>query len=189
MDQAGRAVLDSTRMLIRAVRGQAGLAYADDTWSPLSDITLSLIARRLGTRLTQDDLGDGIQEIGIPGYVGAPVIVVNRAIAPGLRRLALRHGLAHLVAGELEPEQGGDVRFMSSIHDHMTLEERRADLFALADLIPDRQLMELQRSGYERSELERWVTCEILRYASSWPSERMEDRCGLRMALLETSLR
>ncbi len=31
--------------------------------------------------------------------------------------------------------------------DYMTLEERRADLFALADLIPDRELSERRGSG------------------------------------------
>jgi hypothetical protein len=57
-------------MLIRAVQAQAGLAYADDTWSPISDITLDLIARRMGTLISHRNLGEGIQELGVPGYMG-----------------------------------------------------------------------------------------------------------------------
>jgi hypothetical protein len=121
LDQSARAVLSSTRMLIRAIQAQAGLAYADDTWSPISDITLDLIARRMGTLISHRDLGEGIQELGMPGYLGVPVIVVNRRLSWGTRRLALRHGLAHLVAGELEPEEGSQIRFMSSMFDYMTL--------------------------------------------------------------------
>jgi hypothetical protein len=58
-----------------------------------------------------------------------------------------------LVAGELEPEEGTEVRFMSSLLDCVTLEERRADLFALADLIPDREFKERRRAGYAEAHL------------------------------------
>ncbi len=120
-----RAVLISTRQLLARVREATGLAYADDTWSPISDITLAIIARQMGGVIVQEELGANTQEIGVPGYFGPPAIVINRLIPAGFRRLALRHGLAHLAAGELDVGEGSEVRFMSSILDYDTLEERR----------------------------------------------------------------
>ena len=73
---------------------------------------------------------------------------------------------------------------MSSILDYMTLEERRADLFTLADLIPDRQLQTLQASGYSVRELEHRVTCEIKRCTPTWPADRIADRRALRLSML-----
>jgi Zn-dependent peptidase ImmA (M78 family) len=178
------AVLSSTRATLEATRRQSGLAYADDVWSPIPDITLEIIARNMGAILSEDDLGSSTQELGLPAYFGAPVIVVNRGQPKGLRSLALRHGLAHLVAGELEPEQGAEIRFMSSAFDWMTLEERRADLFALADLVPDRELRRLVGEGYSTDELFRWMWCEIKRYTlEAWPTRRVHDRAVLRLAL------
>lgn len=167
-------------MLLDWVGRQTNLAYADETWSPISDITLGIIARQMGAALVERELGADVQEMGIPGYLGPPVIAVNRSIAPGLKRLALRHGLAHLVAGELEPEEGAGVRFMSSVTDWMTLEERRADLFALADLVPDRVLTEWRARGLA---LEAAVAREIRRYAPAWPAGRVGDRVALRLRL------
>ena len=178
-----RAVVVSTRLLIARVREQAGLAYADDTWSPISDITLDIIARRLGGVIVQDELGANTQEVGVPGYFGPPTIVVNRRIRSGFRRLALRHGLAHLVAGELDVGQDSEVRFMSSVLDYDTLEERRADLFALADLIPDRQLDEVLLAGRPVRELSGFVRTQVQLYAAEWPMRRIRDRTRLRLAL------
>jgi Zn-dependent peptidase ImmA (M78 family) len=175
-DQASAEVVTSTLALIHIVHEQTQLAYADTVWSPVPEITLSLMARRLGCALRRDDLDPSIQEFGLPGYLGVPIIVVNRRAKAGVQSLALRHGLAHLVAGELEPEAGCEVRFMSSVLDYTTLEERRADLFALADLIPERAL-----AGHRR--LEAWLIRQIKRYAPNWPFERIWDRTKLRLLL------
>ncbi len=178
-----RQVLVSTRLLLARVRERSGLAYADDTWSPISDITLDILARQMGGMIVQEELGANTQEIGVPGYFGPPAIVVNRRIAAGFRRLALRHGLAHLAAGELDVGQESEVRFMSSILDYGTLEERRADLFALADLVPDRLIDEALLAGTPLRALPIWVASEIRRYAAAWPDPRVRDRARLRVAL------
>ena len=178
-----RQVLQSTRLLLTHVRDQTGLAYADDTWSPISDITLDIIARQMGGVIVLEELGANTQEIGIPGYFGTPAIVVNRLIPGGFRRLALRHGLAHLAAGELEVGQENEVRFMSSILDYDTLEERRADLFALADLVPDRLLDEILLGGARVRDLPAAIAREVRRYAPEWPARRVRDRSRLRAEL------
>ena len=56
----------------------------------------------------------------------------RRSIARERGRAACRHGLAHLLAGDLDVGEGADVRFMSSILEFMSVEERTADCFALA---------------------------------------------------------
>jgi hypothetical protein len=180
-----RIVLRDARVMIERVRTRTSLPYADDMWSPDSDVTLELIAARLGAELLEDELAPATQELGVPGYFGVPVIIINRNIAPGLKRLALRHGLGHLVAGELDPEPDGGVRLMSSIYDWMTVEERRADLFAIADLVPGRMLRELALRGLTLDERMHWLWCELKRYAPMWPTARIADRVGLRLALYQ----
>lgn len=177
------AVLASTRALIDWTRGQAGHCYADDHFSPISDLDLEIIARRFSCRLKVDVLPSGVQEVGIPGYMGNPTIVVSRDLPSGHRRLAARHGLAHLVAGELEGEHDSGVRFMSSVLDHMTLEERRADLFGLADLIPDRDLATIVRVEPSPEGAREWMRHRIRELTPGWPEQRLEDRASLRWAL------
>lgn len=184
-----QAVIQSTRALLEATRRQSsGLAYAEDDWSPVADITLEMIARRFGAVLRQDDLPASYQELGVPAYFGAPVIVINRNLCTDARRLALRHGLAHLIAGELEAEPAGEVRFMSSALDWMTLCERRADLFAIADLIPDCKIADERAAGADEQDLLWWLCRRIASFAHSWPLERIQDRARLRLALWEEDI-
>lgn len=178
-----RAVLSSAGSLIAAVRDQANMAYADYDLAPSSYLTIDIIAREMGAALVEINLPAVIQEMGIPALFGPPLLAINKSAPAGLRPLAIRHGLAHLVAGELEAEPGGEIRFMSTAFDPMTLEERRADLFALADIIPERELDRLRALEYSADELFHWVWCEILRYvAGSWDTERVRDRTRLRLA-------
>ena len=177
------AVLASTAQLIERVQLHVLRGYADEDWAPISDEDVRMVASFSGGRVELQELGAHTQEIGIPAYTGGhAVIVVNRLIPRNFRRLAVRHGLAHLLAGELEVGQGMEVRFMSSILDYMTLEERRADVFALADLIPWRTLEALPRAPDPHAML-RYVTGEIRAFAPDWPLRRVRDRARLRLAL------
>ncbi|MBK8006736.1 MAG: hypothetical protein IPK12_23390 [Gemmatimonadetes bacterium] len=174
---------DSTRALVGWTRGQSGLGYADEHFSPISDLDLEGIARRLGCLLRVAPLQEGVQELALPGIVGPPTITVNRHLPAPARRLALRHGLAHLVAGELEGEYDSGPRFMSSVHDYMALEERRADLFALVDLIPDRELEAAVRAHHSPVSARWWMEGQIQQFAADWPKDRLEDRARLRWEL------
>jgi hypothetical protein len=177
------AVIASTRELLAWTRGQSGYAYADPDWAPIADLDLEVIAQRFSCRLATHALPAGVQEIAIPGYTGHPTIVVNRGISAAERRMALRHGLAHLVGGELEGEYDSGVRFMSSIHDWMSMEERRADLYALADLVPDRHLETTLRADPSPLSARWWMESQIQQYAPAWPRPRLEDRARLRWRL------
>lgn len=176
-------VLDSTRALVEWTRGQSGLGYADEHSSPCSDLDLEGIARRFGCFLRVAPLQEGVQELALPGIVGPPTITVNRNLPGPARRLALRHGLAHLVAGELEGEYDSGPRFMSSVHDYMALEERRADLFGLVDLVPDRDLAAAVRAHHSPTTARWWMESQIQQFAPNWPKDRLEDRARLRWQL------
>ena len=176
--------MQSTRWLLRDVVERSGLVYADECGG-ISQISVEVIARRLGAGLQSQPLDLATQEIALPAYFGPPVIVVNKFSHPGMRALAIRHGLAHLVAGELEAGEGSDLRFMSNVLDHMTLEERRADLFALADLLPDWQLDALTASGAGPAVVERELRRHVTALAPEWPLQRIRDRSRLRLTLYQ----
>lgn len=74
---------------------------------------------------------------------------------------------------------------MSLITDYMTLEERRADLFALADLFPDPALDVLVSSGAKQRSIEAALRREVQVFAPAWPRDRLADRVRLRLALYE----
>jgi hypothetical protein len=118
----------------------------------------------------------GLTEIVWPPICGVHVLHLERAQTPGERRLAVRHGLGHVLAGHLS-----DLAVRHDRDDPFGFEETIADLFALMDLIPTRQLAELYAAGYSFAELEHWTTCELRRYALRWSDERIRDRVRLRL--------
>lgn len=183
--QADQEVLRSSRGLIRIVNERSGLVYADECGT-ISLISVEIIARRMGAGLRCEELAIGTHEIGFPAYFGPPVLVVNKYDHHGMRSIALRHGLAHLVAGELAVGDGSDIRFMSSILDYMTLEERRADLFALADMVADWMVEGLFASGAAADRVERELRRHVKALAPEWPAARVRDRTRLRLALFES---
>jgi len=161
------------RMVKRAE--DLGVLYASDDWAPLSDITLGLLLKRAGIQCRYvPDLG--ITEAVWPPVCGVHVMHLDRAQSPGERRLAVRHGLGHVLADHV-----ADVIFSHDGHDPMGLEETIADHFALVDLISNRQLGDLRKARYTREEMERWSMCEIRRYAPRWSSDRVLDRAYLRV--------
>jgi hypothetical protein len=94
------------------------------------------------------------------------------------RRFALRHGLAHVLAGHV-----ADLTYAHDGHHWENPEEQLADAFAFADLIPDRMLREMQAVGFRGRGLERWVAAEIARYAPGWPEGRVADRAETQLGV------
>lgn len=104
-------------------------------------------------------------------------MLVERAQTVGEKRFAVRHGLGHVLAGHVE-----EATFVRD-RDPYSHEERVADLFALADLIPQRKLEELRAAGYRPWELEWWTVCELKRFVPNWPFRRIIDRMNLLLPL------
>lgn len=162
--------------MVEAARA-LGVDYASDTWSPLSDITLGLLLKRAGIRWRYCQL-EGMGEIVWPPVCGIYIMHVEKAQTPGEKRLAIRHGLAHVLAGDVD-----DLAFSHDGHAWQSREETVADLFALIDLVPWRVLSERLAVGYTLEELRWWLFCELRRYAPSWPVERIRDRVEGRLVL------
>ncbi len=172
------ALLESARKAVERAR-RLQVAYADDDWSPLSDITLALLLNRSGIRWKHVPL-QGLVEIIWPPLCGIHVVLGHDYLAPGERRFAARHGLAHVLAGDSQQRM-----YARSDHDWRKDAEGVADLFAIADLIPDRMIREALAAGLSPVETERWMQGEIWRYVPSWSPARLEDRAELRMALFQ----
>lgn len=165
----GQLVRDAERLQV---------LYADDDWAPLSDITLGLLLRRAGIRWRYAPLA-GLAEVVWPPAFGLHLMLVERAQTAGEKRLAMRHGLAHVLAGHLDDYvRAGDRNWGS-------YEETVADLFALVDLIPNRMLAELRSAGFTKVERRRWAARELRRYAPRWPAVRIADRIRLRLGMEE----
>jgi hypothetical protein len=154
---------------------ELGVLYASDDWSPLSDITLGLLLKRAGIQWRYCEL-EPVGEIVWPPVCGIHLLQLDRYQPRLERRFALRHGLAHVLAGHV-----ADLTCAHDGHHWENPEEQLADAFAFADLIPDRMLCEMQAVGFRDKGLKRWVRAEISRYAPDWPVERVADRTETRL--------
>lgn len=171
-----RAVSEHVTHLVRRTH-QRGILYASHDWSPLSDLTLALLLRRAGISWSYAPL-DGVAEIVWPPVCGVYHLQLEREQTPGERRFATRHGLAHVLAGDVD-----GVSWADTDHDWPSREETIADLFALADLIPDRMIEEWRVAGFTRPEQHVRLRCEIQRYCPAWPDARIEQRARQRYQL------
>jgi hypothetical protein len=176
--QDDRTALSSCRFLVDQMKRAIGVPYAEAGLSPVNDWWIQHAARHLNTVLEVRELPKGIYEIATPGYLGNAVIAIRKGLPTNEKRFALRHGLAHLLGGELDECEAGQVRFMSSVLDLMSLEERRADLFALVDMVPDHWIVEVPTLS--AADLEYRIAERIRVLLPSWPTERVKDRARLR---------
>ena len=148
---------------------ELGVLYATDDWSPLSDTTLGLLLRRAGIQWRYCAL-EQVGQIVWPPVCGVHLLQVDRYQSRAERRFALRHGLAHVLAGHV-----ADLTFAHDGHHGETPEEQLADAFAFADLVPDPMLCEVQAVGFRGRDFERWTRAEVRRFASGWPEARIQD--------------
>jgi len=152
-----------------------GVAYNSE-FSPLSDLTFALLLTRAGVRWRYAPLEGGICEIVWPPIYGVHLMQIDKHLTTAERRFAMRHGLAHVLDGHLR-----DLAPAADGGHWETYEEAVADLFALADLVPDHQLDTLVRAGAAHQELEASVREVSRQYAPEWPKERLAQRAFLRV--------
>lgn len=114
-----------------------------------------------------------------PAMDGVQPVFVNAAAPRVDRQLAIRHELSHVTCGESGV-------FMSD-DDFMTPHERRADLVALADLVPGWWIRMVRRSRTPWRSVLREIESAILSWGEGWPQERLRDRAQLRLELYRTA--
>lgn len=168
-------VLAAARRLVEAARASVP-AYA----GPLSPVRTDQVAELLaaaGCHLEVFPFRSDTVAMLLPKCAGVYPVLLNRTAERTDRYFALRHEVAHVLAGDAE----GPV-FLAE-EGYMAPAERVADLFALADLVPAWWIRQVRRGrtpwGTVRGEIARAVAV----YAETWPPERFADRAALRLRL------
>ena len=169
-----QAVAEAVRQLQRL-----GVGY-DDLFSPLPDEVLDAALRRLTIRASGHALGtepNAPLELVTPPLYGRYLLLWSTDVDADRRRFALRHGMGHVAAGHVTTP-----RFLTADGDWMTPDERVADLFALADLVPFHHVSALKR-GNSWKVVRAEVSALVRIHTLDWPAERVDDRAAMRVAL------
>lgn len=120
----------------------------------------------------------GARALTTPPIYGRYHIGVKADLSPPERRFALRHELAHVLAGDVEEP----IRMVD--RGYMTWAERAADLFALADLVPTSYMRTLRGMRLRHREIRDDIELQIEeQWGPDWPTARLDDRAQLRLRL------
>lgn len=179
MNADDAAVLDATHAAVLRVQS-LGVLYAD-LFSPLHDDGLRDALRRMTITIRGGALGTQDIEAVSPPIFGRYLMLYSTDVDVPRRRFALRHGMGHVAAGHVS-----EIAWLSNRDDHMSHDERVADTFALADLVPwcDISAMREGRAGWHTIEEE---IVRVVRHSTiGWSPARVEDRARLRMLLYRT---
>lgn len=171
-----QAVVGSVAASIERLH-RADIAYAH-LFSPLHDEGLAQALRRLTITVRGEPLGTIDLEVVTPPVYGRYLLIYSTDVPKIYRRFAKRHGMGHVIGGHVT-----EVSYLSLRNDFMTYEERGADVFAIADLVPAWQIEELRRSRVGWRQLQHHVCRALRRFTLNWPEDRVGDRASLRMAL------
>ncbi|HEX8906019.1 MAG TPA: hypothetical protein VF771_14320 [Longimicrobiaceae bacterium] len=114
----------------------------------------------------------------LPLCQGLHPVLVNGAAVGMERCFALRHQVAHVLAGHAHgsvclPHEG-----------YARPSERLADLFALADAVPGWWISRVVRERCSRGAVQAAIARCVAELVPAWPAERVEDRVMLRLRLL-----
>lgn len=170
------AVARDVAAALKALQSR-GIPYAD-ILSPLAPDRLVDAMRRSAVLLRVDELGPKDQELVTPPIYGRYVMTIAKALDTRRRSFAMRHGFGHVVAGHVS-----EVAFLSTERDWTTHEERVADLFALADVIPFWLLDDLRKSRSSWGAIKQMISRTIRQYTIGWSEARVFDRAMLRVQL------
>ena len=173
-EEAAGEVVRATAQLIRrawALLGEATLR------PPLRSDQLSRLLVLTRTRLCEFPFQSRTLGMAIPWGAQEHAILIDRTAARADYAFTLRHELAHVLAGEVS-----HALFLATA-DTLSYSERRADLFAIADLVPARMLTHLRGTGRRWSVLELEVQQAFRELTGGWSAQRVQDRAALRVRL------
>ena len=145
---------------------------------PASTAEVANLLHRAACKVYLIEPRPGAKAITTPPIDGRYRIGIKRDLTFEERAFALRHELAHVIAGDAdEPVAMVD-------RGYLTYAERYADLFALADLIPGRLIETLRRARLSWRDIRAEIEAEIReRWGPDWPWARVDDRAFLRLRL------
>lgn len=174
MNSDDAAVLDAAHALLRDAREHAP-RYALG-WIPAStrDVSALLVATR--THLVERRFASAAVGMALPAADGEHVILLDARASRADAMFTVRHELAHVLAGEVS-----EALFLSA-EDTMSFSERRADLFALADLTPACWMRRYTARRPQRTAVLQVVQA-YRELTAGWSEARLWDRARLRLLL------
>lgn len=165
---------------LRAVEAARGIIrdYAG-RHSPIRTDQLASLLRGTGCHLEIFPFRSDTVAMVLPRLGSTYVVLLNRDVDRTDRAFALRHELGHVLAGDAEGVfllEGGC----------MSVAERAADLFALADLVPAWWISWVRGiTAREGGTVPGEVAQLVAEFAHGWPAERILDRAALRLRLFD----
>lgn len=170
-----RAVLEATAELWKRTRELLGDAAP---WHPpLRSDQLARLLAATRTRLCEYPFLSSTVGMAIPWGGDGHAILIDSNASRADFLFTLRHELAHVLAGEVS-----QTLFLTAA-DTMSFSERRADLYAVADLVPAWMVRQLrgQRRPWAHVRLE--VRQAFRELTEGWSEARLLDRARLRVEL------
>ena len=145
--------------------------------APVSEDDVSRLAAASDVYITHFVFQSSDIAMLLPSYKGHWLVAINKASLSAVRAFAVRHELAHVFAGDADG--------LTFLHEagHMTIAERVADLFALADMLPDGLIDNMQAALASETEAVTELRGLVGPFAADWPVDRVDDRVYLRRAL------
>ena len=169
-----RAVLEGAAELVRRTWELVGTPARP----PLRTDQITRLLTRTGTRLEEYRFGSSAVGMAIPWAGGTEhAILIDSAASRADYDFTIRHEIAHVLAGEVS-----ETLFLTA-DDTMSVSERRADLYAVADLVPgwSMQQMRGRRRPWAHVRLE--VLQSFRELTVGWSEERLRDRANLRVEM------
>ena len=169
-----RAVLEATAELVRA--SWAMLSHPE-SGAPLrtDQITELLVATR--TRLCEYPFTSGAVGMAIPWGADEHAILIDLSASRADYDFTIRHELAHVLAGEVRET------LVLTADDTMSFAERRADLYALTDLVPAWLVRQFRGRSRPWAHVRLEVQQAFRELACGWSEERIRDRARMRVEL------
>lgn len=174
MNDDGEHVLAAALRVVRNAQ-EIEPSYAGP-FAPVRTDQLAGLLRRTGCHVEVFHFQSQTVAMTLPRCAGVYPILLNRAAERTDRVFALRHELGHVLAGDV-----GGALFLTS-EGVMSDEERVADLFALADLVPG-WWIEWVSTDVPEGEMGDEIAQAVAEFAGDWPAERTIDRARLRLRM------
>jgi Zn-dependent peptidase ImmA (M78 family) len=128
------------------------------------------------TDLVEMRIGAGVTGMALP-FDDGHLIALDSNCQRADQLFTIRHEFAHILAAEVE-----HALFLTS-EDTMSFSERRADLFAVADLTPTRWVEWMRGGGRPWKHLTLEVKQAFRELTEGWSEQRLNDRAKLRVEL------
>lgn len=176
-------VLDTPRVLASAAHtltlAREKVPWYASAWAPARTDHVAELLTRSHVHLVVRPIEDNALGMVLPKCRGKHTMIVEKETPRTDRMFIIRHELAHVLRGDV-----GEEPLYFTNDDDWSFQERTADLFALADLMPGRILQDVRRARMAWRDILRDLTTDCLQLVSlDWSQERAYDRADLRLRL------